>query len=190
MAVSISLDSNLPLVQRLFKALQQMGGNPQPLLEQIAFLGETSTRARFRSQTGPDGTRWKPSQRVLEHGGKTLTKDGHLGDSITSSATKREARWGTNRIYAAIHQFGGKIDIPARSQQAYFRQDGKSGLVGNRFVKKRRSNFAQWVTIGAYSIQMPERPFLGLSTDDEQDILDLVSNFLSNLVRQKAPGGA
>ncbi|MOA52538.1 hypothetical protein D3C78_1758480 [compost metagenome] len=57
-------------------------------------------------------------------------------------------------------------------------------------MKKSRSNFAQWVTIGAYSIQMPERPFLGLSTDDEQDILDLVSNFLSNLVRQKAPGGA
>jgi len=190
MSVSIRIDSNLPMVQRLFKAMQQMGANPQPLLKDIAFLGENSTRDRFRRETGPDGVRWKPSQRVQEKGGKTLTKDGHLGDSISSRVDGKAAVWGVNRIYAAIHQFGGKIDIAARSQQAYFRRDGRTGLVGNRFVKKRRSNFAQWVTIAAYSIAMPARPFLGVSADDEQDILDLVSDHLSNLARRNAPGGA
>lgn len=167
-----------------------MGADMSPVMRDIAFLGENSTRARFRSESGPDGQRWEPSQRVQKRGGKTLTESGHLGNSIASGWTPRLAKWGTNRIYAAIHQFGGQMNIAARSQQAYFRQDGRTGLVGNRFVKKRRSNFAQWVTIAAYSIAMPARPFLGVSADDERDILDLVSDHISNLVRRNAPGGA
>ncbi|MCM2318064.1 MAG: phage virion morphogenesis protein [Pseudomonas sp.] len=190
MAVSIHITHNQLQVRRLFQEIRKLGGSLKPVLEDIAFLGENSTRARFRSQTGPDGERWKPSLRAQLAGGKTLTKDGHLGNSIASGATAREARWGTNRVYAAIHQLGGKIDIPARSQQAYFRQDARTGLIGNRFVKKRRSNFAQWVTIGPYSIQMPARPFLGLSDTDRGDILDLVGEHLSNLFGRSAPGGA
>lgn len=170
MAVSISIDSNLPQVQRLFKALRQMGGNPQPLLEDIAALGENSTRARFRSQTGPDGQRWKPSLRAQLNGGKTLTKDGHLGDSITHSADSKSASWGTNRIYAAIHQFGGTIKAKTSA--------------GLRFAMPGIG----WRT--RQQVTLPERPFLGISRDDEQDILDLVSDHLSNLVRRNAPGGA
>jgi phage virion morphogenesis protein len=169
MSVSIRIDSNLPLVQRLFKALQQMGADPQPLLQDIAFLGENSTRERFRSQTGPDGQRWKPSLRAQLFGGKTLTKDGHLGDSITSTADRTSAAWGTNRIYAAIHQFGGEI-----------KAKGAGGLrfkIGERWSNKRQ-------------VTIPARPFLGVSADDEQDILALVSDHISNLVRRNAPGGA
>lgn len=170
MSVRIAITSNLPQVARLFKALRQMGANPQPLLRDIAFLGESSTRERFRSQTGPDGQRWKPSLRAQLTGGKTLTKDGHLGDSITSTADQHAAEWGTNRIYAAIHQFGSTI-----------RAKGTGGLrfkiPGFGWVTKRQ------VTITA-------RPFLGVSAEDQQDILDLASNHISNLIRRSAPGGA
>ncbi|WP_439861626.1 phage virion morphogenesis protein [Pseudomonas sp. MBLB4136] len=169
MAVSIRINSNLPLVQRLFKAMRQMGADPQPLLRDIAFLGESSTRERFRSQSGPDGQRWKPSLRAQLFGGKTLTQDGHLGDSITSTADRTTAAWGTNRIYAAIHQFGGEI-----------KAKGTAGLrfkIGERWATKRQ-------------VSIPARPFLGVSADDAQDILDLVSDYVSNLVRRSAPGGA
>lgn len=169
MSVSIRIDSNLPLMQRLFKAMQQMGANPEPLLRDIAFLGENSTRERFRSQTGPDGQRWKPSLRAQLFGGKTLTKDGHLGDSITSTADRTTAAWGTNRIYAAIHQFGGEIKAKAAG--------GLRFKIGERWTTKRQ-------------VTLPARPFLGVSAEDEQDILDLVSDHLSNLVRRNAPGGA
>lgn len=170
MAVSIRIDSNLPMVRRLFKALQKMGANPQPLLADIAALGENSTRARFRNQTGPDGQRWKPSLRAQFNGGKTLTKDGHLGDSITHSADRKTAAWGTNRIYAAIHQFGGTIKA--------------KGAGGLRFAIPGLG----WRTV--QQVEIPERPFLGISREDEQDILDLVSNHLRGLLRQNATGGA
>lgn len=169
MSVRIAMNSNLPQVARLFKALQQMGTNPEPLLSSIAFLGEASTRERFRIQTGPDGQRWKPSLRAQLTGGKTLTKDGHLGDSITSTADKHAAEWGTNRIYAAIHQFGGVI-----------KAKGTGGLrfkIGERWSNKRQ-------------VSIPARPFLGISADDQQDILELASNYISNLIRRSAPGGA
>lgn len=170
MAVSIRIDSNLPQVQRLFQAIRQMGANPQPLLQDIAFLGENSTRERFRSQTGPDGARWKPSLRAQLAGGKTLTKDGHLGDSLGSRADDKEAVWGVNRIYAAIHQFGGTI-----------RAKGARGL---RFAIPGLG----WRTVRQVSI--PARPFLGLSDADRQDILELASDHLSNLMRRHAPGSA
>lgn len=169
MAVSIRLSHNLPQVQRLFQQIRRLGGDPQPLLQDIAFLGENSTRERFRSQTGPDGERWKPSLRVQLGGGKTLTRDGHLGDSIGSYANQRSAVWGVNRIYAAIHQFGGTIRAKT-SRGLRFR-------IGDRWSTKRQ-------------VSIPARPFLGISEGDRQDILDLVENHLASLVRQGAPGGA
>lgn len=170
MAVSIRIHSNLPQVQRLFQAIRQFGGDPQPLLADIAFLGENSTRARFRSQTGPDGARWKPSLRAQLTGGKTLTRDGHLGDSVGSYVNDKSAVWGVNRLYAAIHQFGGTI-----------RAKGARGL---RFAIPGIG----WRTVPQVSI--PARPFLGLSDSDRQDILDLVNDHLSHLMRRSAPGGA
>lgn len=170
MAVSIRIDSNLPQVQRLFQAIRQLGGNPRPILEDIAFLGENSTRERFRSQTAPDGSRWKPSLRAQLTGGKTLTKDGHLGDSISSQADDKEAVWGANRIYAAIHQFGGTI----RAKDA----------------GRLRFNIPGIGWRSARQVQIPARPFLGLSDADRQDILELVNDHLNTLIRRSAPGGA
>ncbi len=189
MAVSLRFKNDIPNLQPLFTQLQQLGGRAKPLLQQIANMGESQTRERFSDQVGPDGQKWAPSQRAEKKGGKTLTRDGHLGDSITSDADDQQAHWGTNRVYAAIHQLGGTIDIPARSQNAYFKQDTRSGEVGNRFVRKEKSNFAQRVTIGAYQIEMPARPYLGISEENSGDILDLVSIYIRNLIQRTAPGG-
>ncbi|MDP2153807.1 MAG: phage virion morphogenesis protein [Methylotenera sp.] len=84
-----------------------LGRNPAAAMEDIAVIGENTTRERFATQIDPEGNRWKKSIRVQINGGKTLTKDGHLGDSITHLSNSKFAEWGSNRIYAAIHQFGG-----------------------------------------------------------------------------------
>lgn len=39
------------------------------------------------------------------------------------SVSNNELALGTDRVYGAIHQFGGKIEHAARLQQVYFRQD-------------------------------------------------------------------
>lgn len=170
MAVSIRITHNLLQVQRLFQEIRRLGGNPQPLLEDIASLGENSTRERFRSQTGPDGERWEPSLRAQLAGDRTLTKDGHLGDSTGSYVSAKSAVWGVNRIYAAIHQFGGTIKA--------------KGARGLRFAIPGIG----WRTVPQVSI--PARPFLGLSDTDRGDILDLVSEHLNSLIGRSALGGA
>ena len=112
---------------------------------------ETITRERFQSGQAPDGTAWKPSLRALITGGKTLLDTGRLVGSIVSEATDRSVEVGTNVIYAAIHQFGGTIR-------------GKAGKLQFRLAN------GQFVTKDA--VTMPARPFLGVSSDDEQEILD------------------
>nr|AUG44388.1 phage morphogeneis protein [uncultured bacterium] len=84
-----------------------------------------------------------------------------LASSVHSFATSTSAGVGTNKIYAAIQQLGGKVRQAARSQKLYFSQD-KDGIVGNRFVKKSRSNFSQETSIGAREIVIRARPFLQL----------------------------
>ncbi len=105
--------------------------------------------------------------------------DGYLKNTLRYQASDEQLLFGTNRRYGAIHHYGGDIEIAARSQQAYFRQDGKSGEVGNRFVNKRQSNFAQRVTIGPYTIAIPARPWLGTSAQDNQDLIAIAVKHLS-----------
>lgn len=118
--------------------------NPSPVMSDIATIGENSTRLRFRTETGPDGKQWKPSIRVQLHGGKTLTKEGHLSGSLSSNHGRDFAEWGVNRVYAAIHQFGGYAGRAA----------GKHGPIRRALITAR--------------------PYLGVSDDDAGDILDAI----------------
>ncbi|RLL16335.1 phage virion morphogenesis protein, partial [Acinetobacter chengduensis] len=83
---------------------------------------------------------------------------------------------GTDVEYGAIHHFGGEIKHEARQSTVYFRQNQKTGVVGNRFVRQTRSNFAQDVTVGAYTVKIPARAWLGLTSDDEHDLLNIIED--------------
>lgn len=56
----------------------------------------------------------------------------------------------------AAHEFGAEIDMPERAQAMHFKQN-RDGSVGNRFVKKDKSDFAQDATVGAHTITLPAR---------------------------------
>lgn len=158
--------------------------NPQPALRAIGEILVEFTKERFARSSDPYGTPWAPNaettlRAALARHSKHRTKSGQpsalgqrflagkkplIGESKSLSTQIHyrllpgtvEVR--SSMVYAAIHQFGGTIHMPARSQLAYFRQD-KDGTVGNRFVHKSRSNFAQWVTRGEHTITIPARPF-------------------------------
>lgn len=157
-------------------------GNPETMLRDIGEYLLIAHDRRFASQTAPDGTPWQPlspayQRRKRKNPDKILVLDGYLKNTLRYQVRGDELVFGTNRKYGAIHHFGGEIDIAARSQQAYFRQ-GKDGAVGNQFVSRRKSNFAQWVTIGAYNIQIPARPFLGVSSEDEYALVGIAMKYL------------
>lgn len=142
-------------------ALRRLAGvfdDRSEIAKEIAALGENATRLRFRTETAPDGTRWKPSLRAQISGGRTLTKDSHLVDSISSKSGADFAEWGPNLIYAAIHQFGGTI----RARNA-----------GALRFRLANGGFA---TVKA--VKMPARPFLGISPDDASDIVAVIERRL------------
>ncbi len=131
-----------------------LGRNPAPAMRDIATYGESSTRERFRLQISPGGERWKPSLRVQLRGGKTLTRDGHLSGSITSRSSSNFAEWGTNRIYAAIHQLGGTIK-PKHATSLRFK------LASGAFVSTDK-------------VEIPKREYLGVNEENAADIMDIL----------------
>ena len=91
-----------------------------PVMDEIGGALVLSTQRRFELGAGPGGLAWKPSQRALAEGGKTLVDTARLLASLTHRAGRDRVDVGTNVVYAAIHQFGGpagrglKTTLPAR----------------------------------------------------------------------------
>jgi len=164
----------------LLELAERLGDVTTPLNDVAEYL-HLSTDDRFRRKVGPDGSPWAPLApstlaRKKRNKEKILRESGMLQDSFRHQVSNNELDFGTDRPYGAIHQFGGAIHHAARSQQVYFKA-GKDG-VGNRFVKKSASNFAQWVTHGARSTEMTARPYLGLSAEDELEVTEIIQSYL------------
>jgi len=177
--LEVSVDTS-PVGKALDDLAERLGDLTTPLNDIAEYLYQ-STDDRFRQQVAPDGSPWAPlAASTLERkkGPRILREKGTLQDTLRHNVSNNELAFGTDRVYGAIHQLGGKIEHAARSQQVYFRQ-GKDGSVGNRFVKKNRSNFSQWATRGASSTEMQARPYLGLSSEDETEILAIVGDYLT-----------
>jgi phage gpG-like protein len=56
--------------------------------------------------------KWKPSQRVIRFGGRTLDLTGNLKSSFTMSINNYIIEISTDVDYATYHQFGTKFMIP------------------------------------------------------------------------------
>ena len=140
------------------------------MLDEIGQYLVAATVRRFETETGPSGAPWPPSARArgeerrtptkrqaLEAGvaprrGQTLTDTGRLRQSITHVLDRDSVSVGTNVVYAAIHQFGGRT--PPRT----IRPKKKKALafqVGGRTVIRR--------SVCHPGSRIPPRPFLGLS---------------------------
>lgn len=66
------------------------------------------TEERFANQRAPDGSPWLPSKRAIEQQGQTLRDTGRLMASLTYTVVPKGVKWGTNVVYAAMMNFGGK----------------------------------------------------------------------------------
>ena len=117
--ITISIEE---LQEKLSKASAALE-NKTPLLRRIANTLQNVTEESFDKQASPFGEKWKPnSPKTLakKRGNKVLIKSGLLSQSFTQKVTGFSAQVGTNKEYAAIHQFGGKagrnkkVTIPAR----------------------------------------------------------------------------
>lgn len=152
-------------VQQAFTQLITIMGNTTPVMAAIGEGLVSSTHRRFVAQKSPDGMKWAPlhpAYRAIKRNSRILTESGRLRGSINAQASNDMVRVGTNVIYAAIHQFGGTI-VPRSARFLFFRLS--SGLVQ------------------ASSVTLPARPFMGISSEDEEMIADTVFGFVSRRAR-------
>lgn len=78
-----------------------------PAMRAIAGLLERQTEDNFAAEAGPLG-KWPALKDKKRQGGKILQDTGRLAASVTPFWSATEAGIGSNAIYAAIHQLGGK----------------------------------------------------------------------------------
>lgn len=111
--------------------------------------------------------KWKARKNRKDDGRKILVKSGRLRRAVANSI--REASWARVRLvvdlpYASIHNDGGTINMPARSQTLSYRKTkgGTLRLTRTRTERQRaRVSDQRKVNIGAYKITMPQRRYMG-----------------------------
>ena len=138
--------------------------DPSPLLAELGEYGLRSTRARFKTQTAPDGTAWAGletwyKREKSRNKNRILTLDGYLRSRMTwQFAGDRTVEIGSNLPYAAVHQFGATIK-PRAAKVLMFR-----GHVAN-------------------SVTIPARPYLGLSDEDRSEIVGRTLEWLQRIMK-------
>jgi phage virion morphogenesis protein len=151
--------------------------NPRGMFERIGASLVTSTQRRFEQGRAPDGSPWPPSLRALAAGGKTLILSARLMQSQTFIAADSGVEVGTNVIYAAIHNFGGIIKQAAREAVLHFKHNARTGRT--RFARANsKANYAKKAQIGARTIVMPKRTFLGLDDDDNREVIAIAQDWI------------
>lgn len=166
----ISVEGRQQVEQRL-ALLQARFGDLTPLMDIIGTVIESDTADNFAGEHGPDGTPWKPSQRVLRTAvgpqgpqavsGKTLQLSRRMALSVTHLAGPTQVEVGTNVIYARRHQEGFDGTETVRSHKRTIRQ-----AFGIRLASPVE------VIVGSFSrkANTPARPFIGLSAGARDEI--------------------
>lgn len=150
-SISVRIDGD---VKELMEKLQSLSNvDKAGVMNAIAEGLRTSTVERFLATEEPSGKKWRPSIRVIESGGKTLTKSATLRNSIKAQADSKGAAVGTNLVYAATHQLGDEREIKAKK---------------GRYL--RFSIRGRWVSVPSVKVKIPARPFLGISDEDMKEI--------------------
>ena len=138
--------------------------DPSPLLAEMGEYGLRSTRARFKTQTDPDGTAWAALQPWYQkekrrNKNRILTLNGYLRGQMTWQLVgDRTVEIGSNLPYAAVHQFGATIK-PRAAKVLIFRGHA------------------------AKSVTIPARPYLGLSDEDRSEIVGRTLEWLQRIMK-------
>ena len=143
---------------------------PQPLLRAIGVGMVRDTDARLGGTIDPDGNAWpalNPAYSAIKRGTGMLRESGQRGGlagSLSFSTGRGVVEWGSNKIYAAILQFGGKI-VPKNGKALVFRFGAGGGLIR---VK---------------SVTIKPRPYLGFGYAERDTVLDVVEGYFSQALR-------
>jgi phage virion morphogenesis protein len=138
--------------QAMFGRLIASGSNLRPLYSEIGFALEDSTRKRFDSETAPDGTAWAPISDAWQ------ARKAERGFSEGILKMRGDM---LNSVRAEPDSSGVSI-IAGPTEYAAIHQFG--GQAGRN-----------------HAVTLPARPFLGVSDDDGEEIIDAATAFLKRI---------
>ena len=122
------------------------GVDATSLMHRLGEYFQESTQKRFDTQTDPQGVAWAPLskgyiKRKKKNKALVLTLNAYLRREIHDQVLGQDTvAWGSNSVYAAIHNLGG---------------DGTG-----------------------HNASMPQRQFLGISTVDEAEALEISRDWI------------
>lgn len=126
MAASFQVTVDDQDVRAALAGLADRAADLRPAWEEVGSLLHAEALRAFETETGPDGRRWPPLAAATlrrtprRRGGQILQDTRRLLQSVTYRADAAGVTVGSNVVYAAIHQLGGragrgrKTVIPAR----------------------------------------------------------------------------
>jgi phage virion morphogenesis protein len=166
---SVSFDlKEIDAVKKMLAKASLDAAARERLLKNIGEEIEDQTKARFETKRSPDGNTWKAlAQKTKDYyasqgwaARSELVGEGTLRDTITSEV--QGGAWsvlvGATMEYAAVHQFGA--EIRPKSAKALFVPG--YGMLGK--------------------VNIPARPYLGVSPDDAKIIESAVAGFLEGVI--------
>lgn len=153
--------------RRAFRRLAAVTADTGPVMRAIGVALVEETHTRFERAVTPEGAAWRPllpAYESMKRGPGILRESGMRGGlmgSITFRAGRDSVEVGTNKVHAAVHQFGATIR-PVRAERLVF-------ALASGVVK-------------AESVTIPARPYLGIGPQDERAILDTLEDALDRAV--------
>jgi len=183
MAVSVQVDTRGEELARYQRLLDTLGRNDYKaeLLDTIGAVAESQTRRRITDEkTAPDGSpwaSWSDAYAATRHGNQSLLQSSQTGllDSIEHQVERGKVRIGSALAYAGVHQdgFSGAVKVPAHTRR-----------ITQAFGKALR--FPVYQNVGSFTRQMmiPQRQFLGLSSDNQAELLAVVGDFWQDVMKE------
>jgi phage gpG-like protein len=149
-------------LDKFVKGCMERTTNPRPLMELIGETLVSSTKERMNRGESPDGSAMKPVARK----GIPLLDTGLLRRSITYKAGLGDVVIGSKLVYARTHQEGDTRKLPVKEYE-------KTSKKGKKF------------TVKAHTVKRntPARPFLGISEEDRQEIIEMVRLYMSGQMK-------
>lgn len=128
---NVEIKCNYKEINNKLLQLQERAQNMRPLMKSAALIMKNYVDENFETQGEHSGDKWKEwSDEYKEHrekigrgDGRILSLEGELRESISSIVTDESAMVGSNKEYAAIHNFGG--DIKKRGGNGSFEMDAR-----------------------------------------------------------------
>ena len=182
MAVSVEVHTQGPELADYQRLLDTLGRSDHKaeLLDLIGFKVEVQTQRRIQDEkTAPDGSAWAPwteEYKKTRHGNNSLLKgSGDLLNSIEYQVQRNSVRVGSALAYAGVHQdgFSGSVQVPAHTR-----------LIHQAFGKALKSGVYQSVGAFTRQMEMPARPYLGLSSDNQTELLAVIGGFWQDVMKE------